>query len=184
MGHEVPAVVGMNLSGEELDKLRTRLRYKVSYDVGFYCPDIEDIVQESLARLLAATRDDKIHNPAALGAFLNGVCRNVISEYRRRNMRDEPMPEVVPEPPNAGIPESEFLELRQAIARGLELLSERDRRVLTSFYLEEKSKDEILKVTGMSDENFRVVLCRAKERFRAIYIELTKHRGASRHMSV
>ena len=33
----------------------------------------------------------------------------------------------------------------------------------------------------MTDENFRVVLCRAKERFRAIYLEQTKHRGPSRH---
>jgi len=66
----------------------------------------------------------------------------------------------------------------------MEQLSERDRRVLRAFYLEEKSKDEILKQTGMTDENFRVVLCRAKERFRAIYLEQTKHRGNSRHSSI
>jgi RNA polymerase sigma-70 factor (ECF subfamily) len=125
-----------------------------------------------------------MHNPEAAGAFLNGICRNVVSEYRRRNMRDEPMPEVVPEPPSKGIPESDLLELSEAISLGLEQLSERDRRVLRGFYLEEKSKDEILKQTGLSDENFRVVLCRAKERFRAIYLEQTKHRGPSRHLIV
>ena len=157
------------------------MRFKVSYDVGFYCPDMDDIVQESLARFMVAAREEKIQNPAAVAAFLNGVCRNVILEYRRRNMRDEPMPEVVPEPPGSGIPEADLFELRQAIAAGLEQLSERDRRVLRGFYLEEKSKEEILKQTGMSDENFRVVLCRAKERFRAIYVEQTKHRGPSRH---
>ena len=75
-------------------------------------------------------------------------------------------------------------ELRQAIAQGMEQLSERDRRILRAFYLEEKSKDEILRQTGMTDENFRVVLCRAKERFRAIYLEQTKHRGTSRHSGV
>ncbi len=171
----------MNFSGEDLEKLRARLRFKVSYDVGFYCPDIDDIVQESLARFLVAAREEKIQNPAAGAAFLNGVCRNVILEYRRRNMREEPMPEVVPEPPGTGIPETDLFELRQAIAAGLEQLSERDRRVLRSFYLEEKSKEEILKQTGMSDENFRVVLCRAKERFRAIYVEQTQHRSPSRH---
>jgi RNA polymerase sigma factor (sigma-70 family) len=102
-------------------------------------------------------------------------------EYRRRNMRDEPMPEVVPEPPRKGIAEADLFELREAIAQGLEQLSERDRRVLRSFYLEEKSKEEILEQMGMTDENFRVVLCRAKERFRAIYVEQTQHRGPSRH---
>jgi RNA polymerase sigma-70 factor (ECF subfamily) len=171
----------MTFSGDDLEKLRPRLRLKVGYEVGFYCPDVDDIVQETMVRFMLATQAEKIHNPAAVGAFLNGICRNVISEYRRRNMRDEPMPEVVPEPPGNGIPDSELFELRQAIAEGLQQLSERDRRVLRGFYLEEKSKEEILGQTGLSDENFRVVLCRAKERFRAIYVEQTKHRGPSRH---
>ncbi len=174
----------MNFSGEDLERLRPRVRFKVSYDVGFYCPDIDDIVQEALMRFMVAAREEKIQNTAALGAFMNGICRNVVSEYRRRNLRDEPMPEVVPEPPGKSIPEAELFELRQAIAQGMQQLSERDRRVLRAFYLEEKSKDEILKQTGMTDENFRVVLCRAKERFRAIYLEQTKRRGNSRHSSI
>ena len=174
----------MNFSGEDLEKLRPKVRFKVCYDVGFFCPDVDDIVQEALMRFMVAARDEKIHNQAAMGAFLNGICRNVVSEYRRRNMRDEPMPEVVPEPPGKSIPEAELFELRDAIAQGMEQLSERDRRVLRAFYLEEKSKDEILKQTGMTDENFRVVLCRAKERFRAIYLERTQHPGNSRHSGI
>ena len=174
----------MNFSGEDLEKLRPKVRFKVCHDVGFFCPDVDDIVQEALMRFMVAAREEKIHNQAAVGAFLNGICRNVVSEYRRRNMRDEPMPEVVPEPPGKSIPEAELFELRQAIAQGMEQLSERDRRVLRAFYLEEKSKDEILKQTGMTDENFRVVLCRAKERFRAIYLERTQHPGNSRHSRI
>jgi RNA polymerase sigma-70 factor, ECF subfamily len=174
----------MNFSGEDLEKLRPKARFKVCYDVGFFCPDVDDIVQEALMRFMLAARDDKIQNQAAVGAFLNGICRNVVSEYRRRNMRDEPMPEVVPEPPGKSIPEAELFELRQAITQGMEQLSERDRRVLRAFYLEEKSKDEILQQSGMTDENFRVVLCRAKERFRAIYLEQTKHKALSRHSGV
>ena len=171
----------MNFSDADLEKLRPKLRYRVRYEVGFYCPDVDDIVQETIARVLVATRDEKIQNPAAVGAFLNGVCRNVISEYRRRNMRDEPMPEVVPEPPSKGIAETDLFDLRQAIAQGLDQLSDRDRRILRAFYLEEKPRAEILRETGLTEENFRVVLCRAKERFRAIYVEQTKHRAPSRH---
>ena len=103
----------MDFSGEEIEKLRPRVRFKVCYEVGFYCPDVDDIVQETLARFLVATGKEKIQNPAAVGAFLNGICRNVILEYRRRNMRDEPMPEVVPEPPGKTIPETDLFELRQ-----------------------------------------------------------------------
>jgi RNA polymerase sigma-70 factor (ECF subfamily) len=174
----------MNFSEEDLEKLRPKVRFKVCYDVGFFCPDVDDIVQEALMRFMLAVRADKIHNQDAVGAFLNGICRNVVSEYRRRNMRDEPMPEVVPEPKAKSLAEAELFEMRQAIALGMEQLSDRDRRVLRAFYLEEKSKDEILQQTGMTDENFRVVLCRAKERFRAIYLELTQHRGSSRHLIV
>jgi RNA polymerase sigma-70 factor, ECF subfamily len=170
-----------NFSTEELARLRSRLRFKVSYEVGFASPDVDDIVQESLARFLIAARAGKVQNPEALGAFLNGVSRNVISEYRRRNMREDPMPEVAPEPKSEVIQDTELFEIRQAIAQGLEQLSDRDRHVLRAFYLEEKSKEEILKATGLTDENFRVVLCRAKERFRTIYVQQTQHRAPSRH---
>jgi len=171
----------MEFSDEEIEQLRPRLRFKVCYEVGFVCPDVEDIVQDTLARFLAAAKDEKVRNTAALGAFLNGVCRNVISEYRRRLQRDEPMPEIIPEPPARAISETDLFELRQAISRGMEQLSRRDREVLRAYYLEEKTKDEILRRNGMSDENFRVVLCRAKERFRNIYLDQTKHRGTGCH---
>jgi RNA polymerase sigma-70 factor, ECF subfamily len=174
----------MNFSNEEYENLRTRLRFKVGYEVGFACPDVEDIVQETLARFMLAGREEKILNPAAAGAFLNGICRNVILEYRRRAMREDPMPELVREPESAGISEADHFELRQAIARGLEQLSARDARVLRSFYLEEKSKEEILRDSGMTDQNFRVVLCRAKDKFLAIYLEQTKHRRALRHSGI
>jgi RNA polymerase sigma-70 factor, ECF subfamily len=91
------------------------------------------------------------------------------------------MPEVMPEPEGRSIPDSELFELRQAIQQGMEHLSDRDRRVLRAFYLEEKPKDEILEQTGLSDQNFRVILFRAKERFRAIYSALTKHSGGLSH---
>jgi RNA polymerase sigma-70 factor, ECF subfamily len=171
----------MTYSDGDVEKLRPKVRLKVGYELGFFCPDIDDIVQETLTRFLLAVKDGKLRNPEALGPFLNGICRNVILEYRRRSMREAPMPEVIPEPPARGIPDAGLLEIRQAIAQGMELLASRDRQVLTAFYLEEKTKDEILKLTGMSDENFRVVLCRAKERFRAIYNQQAKHRSPSAH---
>ena len=171
----------MIYSDADIEKLRPKVRLKVGYELGYFCPDIDDVVQETLTRFLLAVKDDRLRNPEALGAFLNGISRNVILEYRRRSMREAPMPELIPEPPARGIPEAGLLEIRQAIAAGMEQLASRDRQVLTAFYLEEKTKDEILKLTGMSDENFRVVLCRAKERFRTIYNQQAKHRGTSAH---
>ena len=172
------------LSEEDLEKLRARLRFKVCYEVGFAGPDVDDIVQESIARFLSASRQDKVRNRDAAGTFLLGVCRNVISEYRRRSARDGCMPEVVPEPAAKALPETDLFEIRQAIAAGLEQLPDRDRRILRAFYLEEKTKEQILQQTGLTDQNFRVILCRAKEKFRRIYVEQTKHRAALRHLVI
>ena len=74
----------MDLSDASLERLRLKLRYKVLYHVGHGCADVDDLVQESLARFIRAEQSQKIRNTEEFGAFLNGVCRNVILEYRRR----------------------------------------------------------------------------------------------------
>ncbi len=163
----------------DLEKLRPKLRFRVAHDLGFACPDVDDVVQESLRRYLAATQDERLRTPEAAGAFLNGICRNVISEYRRKMFRDVPMPEIVPEPPQKNIAEPELFELRDAIAAAMQQLSARDRQVLQLFYLEERSIPQILEATHLSDTNFRVVLCRAKERFRQIYRDACNNQGST-----
>jgi RNA polymerase sigma-70 factor (ECF subfamily) len=71
--------------------------------------------------------------------------------------------------------------LRQALDEALKQLSPRDRLVLRSFYLEERSTEEILELTGLTLENLRVVLCRAKERLREIYCRSVQYRAPSGH---
>jgi RNA polymerase sigma factor (sigma-70 family) len=45
-------------------------------------------------------------------------------------------------------------------------LSARDRQILRSFYLEERTVDQICAQSGITQSHFRVALFRAKERFR------------------
>ena len=77
----------MDLDESAVERLRLKLRYKVLYHVGSGCPDVDDLVQESLARFFRAEQRSQIRNTEEFGAFLNGVCRNVILEYRRRQQR-------------------------------------------------------------------------------------------------
>jgi RNA polymerase sigma-70 factor (ECF subfamily) len=153
----------------ELERLRPKLRYRVAHELGFACPDIDDVVQESVRRYLDSVQAQRVRDAEASGAFLNGICRNVILEYRRKMQRDLPMPEVPPEPPPKKIAEAELFELRDAIAKALGELSARDRQVLKLFYLDELPVSQVLEATNLSEANFRVVLCRAKDRFRQIY---------------
>ena len=159
----------MDISEPDLDRLRLKLKYKVLYHVGHGCADVDDLVQETLARFFRAEQRSQIRNTEEFGAFLNGVCRNVILEYRRRNRRETPLDDEGGIPERSVRPDAEILELRNAIDFGLADLAERDRSILRALYLEGRDKDEICREWEMSDAQFRVVLFRAKERFRRAY---------------
>lgn len=170
MTSPAPIPVSTEFSESSLERLRLKLRYKVLYHVGHNCPDVDDIVQETLTRFVRAEQQSQIRNNAdEFGAFVNGVCRNVILEYRRR-VRREPLADPdIPVRDSAVRPDAEIFEMRQAIDQGLAELADRDRRILRSLYLEGKEKEEICREWSMSDAQFRVVLFRAKERFRRAY---------------
>lgn len=162
----------------DIDKLRPKLRFRVAHELGFACADIDDVVQETLSRYLVAVQDDRVRTPEAAGAFVNGICRNVIFEYRRRMLRDVPMPDAPPEPPPKSISAPDLFELRDAIGEAMGQLSARDRQVLQLFYLEERPVPRILEAAHLSEPNFRVVLCRARDRFRQIYRDGCNKRAA------
>jgi RNA polymerase sigma-70 factor (ECF subfamily) len=171
----------VTIDPDTLQRYRLKLHYKVRYHLGSSCPDVDDVVQETLIRFLRALRDDKIHNPESTAAFLSGICNNVIQEYRRRAWK-EPLGDPGSGPTErAEAPEVDVLELRQAIAVAMTQLSQRDQCILRAFFLEERDKDEICRSMGCSDGQFRVALFRAKERFRRIYQETVKQKPTEGH---
>jgi DNA-directed RNA polymerase specialized sigma24 family protein len=103
----------MDFNDPSVDRLRLKLRYKVLYHVGHNCPDVEDLVQETLVRFFRAEQRQTIrNNPEEFGAFLNGICRNVILEYRRRVRREPFLDPDIPIPDTGIRPEAEILERR------------------------------------------------------------------------
>jgi RNA polymerase sigma-70 factor (ECF subfamily) len=172
---------GHSLTEPDIDRLRLKLRYKVLYHLGHSCADVDDLVQESLVRFFRAEQRHLIRNTEEFGAFLNGVCRNVILEYRRRMRREPPIDPDVPIPDAGSRPDAEIFEMRDAIDNSLMELAERDRAILRALYLEGREKDDICREWGMSDAQFRVVLFRAKERFRRIYNRELKRNSAVDH---
>ena len=68
--------------------------------------------------------------------------------------------------------------MRSAIDAALEQLSLRDRQILREFYLEEKNKHEICRDAGLTDAQLRLIVFRAKERFRRIFPDNLKQSGS------
>jgi RNA polymerase sigma-70 factor, ECF subfamily len=164
-----------------LERYRLKLRYKVSYHLGSSCPDIDDVVQETLVRFLRAQKTEKVRSPESTAAFLSGICNNVIHEYKRR-LRKEPMSEAgAPAYEKPTDPGADVVELRQVIGMVMTQLGPKDREVLRAFYLEERDKSEICRAMGLSDIQFRVALFRAKEKFREIYRQTLKRNVAKQH---
>lgn len=71
------------ISRGEWENLRRRLISKVRFHLGDFCSYVEDLVQETLTRFHRALQDNSLRRPESIGAFLNGICNNVILEYRR-----------------------------------------------------------------------------------------------------
>jgi len=171
----------MEPDSQKIEQYRIRLRSKVSYHLGKFCPDIEDVVQETLTRFLCALRQEKILNPEKTGAFLSGICNNVIQEYRRRLWRESKADAQWSGSKSPSTSESEMLELRDAVAAALAQMGERDCQVLRAFYLQEKEKEEICQSASLTDGQFRVTLFRAKDRFRKIYRQQLKQAASAGH---
>jgi RNA polymerase sigma-70 factor (ECF subfamily) len=164
-----------------LERYRLKLRYKVSYHLGSSCPDVNDIVQETIARFLQALKGHKMRSPESTAAFLSGICNNVIYEYRRRQRR-EPMSEMGDElHENPVAPGADVVELRQVISTVMVQLAPRDGDIVRAFYLEQREKEEICATMGLTAAQFRVCLFRAKHKFREIFRQSLKRNAAKQH---
>lgn len=171
----------MTLDQATLERYRLKLRYKVSYHLGSSCPDLEDVVQETMVRFVHALRTEKMRNPESAAAFLSGICNNVIHEYKRRLQKERVQYAVPTARENSLDPGADTVELRQVIGLVMIQLAPKDCEILRAFFLEERDKSEICRAMGLSDVQFRVALFRAKEKFREIYRQSVKQNAAKQH---
>ena len=136
---------------------------------------IEDVRQETFSRVFAALRDDKIRQPDRLGAFVNSMCNNVLLEHYRANSRDDSLDDDQERDfPAANVDVLGAIANRQMaekIREILEEMPERDRRLLREVFLEERDKDAVCKDFGVDREYLRVLLYRAKQSFKILYLK-------------
>jgi RNA polymerase sigma-70 factor (ECF subfamily) len=136
---------------------------------------IEDVRQETFARVLTALRGGKIRQPDRLGAFVNSMCNNVLLEHYRSSGRDtsiEDEPDQdFPAKPVDMLGALAARQMEQKVREILEELPERDRRLLREVFLEERDKDDVCRDFGVDRDYLRVLLHRAKLSFKSLYLK-------------
>jgi RNA polymerase sigma-70 factor (ECF subfamily) len=148
-------------------KLRSRLKSPEA---------IEDVRQETFTRFFIALRDGRVLQPERLGSFVVSICNNVLFEHYRAGSRldsldDDEKPR---ELPGKGIDLLTILaakETEKKVREILEQLSERDRRLLREVFLEERDKDDVCRDFGVDRDYLRVLLHRAKQSFKSLYLK-------------
>jgi RNA polymerase sigma-70 factor (ECF subfamily) len=136
---------------------------------------IEDVRQETFARVLAALRGGKIRQPERLGAYVNSMCNNVLLEHYRASQRDSSIEDEedqdFPAKPVDLLGALAAKQIEVKVREILEELPERDRRLLREVFLEERDKDEVCRDFGVDRDYLRVLLHRAKQSFKALYLK-------------
>ena len=147
-------------------KLRTRLSSRET---------MEDVRQETFARFFVALHDDKIQQPDRLGSYVNSMCNNVLREQYRKGTRDTSIDDDddhdFPAPGIDAIAALSAKDTERQVRQILDKLSERDRRLLREVFLEERDKDDVCRDFGVNREYLRVLLHRAKQEFKSLYLK-------------
>ena len=148
-------------------KLRSRLR---SRDL------IQDVIQETFLRVLRTLRQKGVEQPQALGSFVNSVCNNVLFEvYRGQSrMADPPEDRASEEIPaeSAMVNEEERTNVRNVLSQ----MPEKDRKILHWLFFDEREKGDVCRSLQVDREYLRVLVHRAKSRFRSDYLRHTATR--------
>jgi RNA polymerase sigma-70 factor (ECF subfamily) len=141
-------------------KLRSRLRSPAQ---------VEDARQETFVRVLTTLKEKGgLASAESLGAFVNGVCNNVLFEMYRANARTTALDEEYDEASSG--PSADFTlvadQEREEVRAALKELPEREQLLLTWLFFEERDKNDICRDLQIDRGYLRVLVHRAKSRFR------------------
>jgi RNA polymerase sigma-70 factor (ECF subfamily) len=141
-------------------KLRSRLRSAAL---------VEDAKQETFTRVLITLKQKGgMTAPETLGAFVNSVCNNVLFEMYRAGSRVAQLEDEFDQPDGRSSAETTIMakEQRERVREVLGALPEKDGELLRWLFFDDRDKDVICKELNVDRNYLRVLLHRAKARFR------------------
>jgi RNA polymerase sigma-70 factor (ECF subfamily) len=160
-----------------ITRLQSGLRLVANRAAGGDLELSRDVCQETLVILLRRLRTTGLDDPSGLEAFAAQTARNLVIAARRKNQRqrtatDSEALAFVPDPRPLVQEEEASGRLGVLVHRLLaELPGDRDRAILTRFYLKEHDKSEICRDLNLTDLGFNQVIFRARNRLRQLLIQ-------------
>ena len=128
---------------------------------------VDDVCQETLLRVLIHVRRGTVIE--RLPAFVHAVSKNVVFEALRGQQKHSTTEAEFPDLPDVRIDFDASLittERQAAVRQVLAQLPEKDRRILERLFLDEADRAELCAELAIDGEYLRVLLHRAKSRFR------------------
>ena len=135
---------------------------------------LEDVRQETFLRVLRNLRANGMDHPERLGAYVVSVCRNTLFESFRAESRFCEMGDEGPAliDPKSGADQVYITgERKQQVDTVMKGLPGKDRDLLQALFLDELDKDEICRRFNVDRDYLRVLLHRARLKFRAVYAQ-------------
>jgi RNA polymerase sigma-70 factor, ECF subfamily len=129
----------------------------------------EEVLQEVFLRVLQ--RLEQLKDGRKLGAFFNTTCNHVLQEHYRQETRTVPLDEKWDIAAAGPHPDDELdrKDAADCVREVLATLTPRDAEILRLIFLEEENKDAISTRLGVEPSYLRVLLLRAKAKFRAAW---------------
>ncbi len=152
---------------QELYQLFSRgIRYYLARQFGF--SELDHRVHDTLVAVVQAIRSDQLSDPERLMGFVSVIVQRQVAahidhvDHRRKPPKDTVFNDLRRENPEEAVA---FQRRTELIDQVLESLSQREREILTRFYLQEQSPDLICTELAVTETQFRLLKSRAKARF-------------------
>jgi RNA polymerase sigma-70 factor (ECF subfamily) len=149
------------------ERLRITLRAR-----GVDGATIEDVRQETFCRVWYAILAGSVNNPQGFGSYVHSVCKNVLSESRRDDSRNQHDSLEFNDVADEKLSLEELIQLREnreLIRTILNELPERDRHLLQARFFEDRDNEEVCGDFGVDRDYLRVLFHRAINRFGELY---------------
>lgn len=145
------------------------IRFFVSRHLG--PEEADDRAHDAILIVVQAIRRGELRDPACLPGYIRTVVRHLIATHIGRRVETRARQVGLESAAGAGDTRSNPEEVAAALERTAIMkevlmgLSQRDREVLTRFYLLEQSRQQICREMDLTETQFRLLKWRAKGRF-------------------